>query len=258
MTITNLVMPHFTMAAAKASDRTQLVLVFFVWKALLFLLPAFCPGPGYDTSALVLTDASTNRHANIEFSSRFDRLVLNLFRWDALYFIRAAERGLVFEQEWAFSPAFSRLLSVTGQCEKTRVSSLAGIDTNIVISGNSQSSIQYYIIAGIIVSTTCHLLSVLVLYRLLTLVTGAGRQQIRIPFVASVLHILTPASLFLSAPYAECLFPILNLTGMLCDAESKAAAKPASISYQELAYNFSSGISFAVATTVRSNDLLTS
>jgi phosphatidylinositol glycan class V len=125
-----------------------------------------------------------------------------------------------------------------------------------VISGNSESSIQYYIIAGIIVSTTCHLLSVLVLYRLLTLVTGAGRQQTRIPFVASVLHILTPASLFLSAPYAESLFSLLNFTGMLCYAESKAAAKPSSISYQEIAYKLSSGMSFAVATTIRSNGLL--
>jgi hypothetical protein len=118
LAITNLML-HFMTAAAKASDRRHLVLVFFAWKALLFLLPSFCPGPGYDTSALVLTDTSTNRHANIESSSRFDRFILNLFRWDALYFIRAAERGLVFEQEWAFSPAFSRLLSVTGQCEKT-------------------------------------------------------------------------------------------------------------------------------------------
>ena len=108
------------MAATKASDRRRLILGFFAWKALLFLLTAFCPGPGYDSSALILIDASVNRHTNHESSSLLNHFTLNLFRWDALYFIKAAERGLVFEQEWAFSPAFSQLLNVTIQCEKTQ------------------------------------------------------------------------------------------------------------------------------------------
>lgn len=96
----------------------------------------------------------------------------------------------------------------------------------------------------------------LVLYRLLTLVTGEGRQQSRVPFIASVLHILTPAALFLSAPYAEALFSLLNLTGMLCYAESKAATNSYSINIQQVAYKLSSGLLFAVATTIRSNGLL--
>jgi phosphatidylinositol glycan class V len=107
------------MAATSASDRRWLIAVFCAWKALLSLLTAFCPGPGYDTSALILSDESANRYANFEAASRLDHLVLNLFRWDALYFVKAAERGLVFEQEWAFSPAFSQLLSVTGRCKRT-------------------------------------------------------------------------------------------------------------------------------------------
>lgn len=79
------------------------------------------PGPGYDTSALILTDASTQRHTNLESSSTLVHLALNLFRWDALYFVKAAERGVVFEQEWAFSPVFSKLLSVTARCERNYV-----------------------------------------------------------------------------------------------------------------------------------------
>lgn len=105
------------MADSSFSERGQLVLVFSAWKALLFLLTAFCPGPGYDTSGLILADASATRYANLESSNRFDQLALNLFRWDALYFVKAAERGVVFEQEWVFSPMFSRLMSVTGRCE---------------------------------------------------------------------------------------------------------------------------------------------
>lgn len=105
------------MGTTKVSDRRQLVVVFCAWKALLFLLTAFCPGPGYDTSGFILTDASTSRYTNLKSTSRFEHLILNLFRWDALYFVKAAERGLVFEQEWAFSPVFSKLLGVTGRCE---------------------------------------------------------------------------------------------------------------------------------------------
>jgi phosphatidylinositol glycan class V len=105
------------MADSSFSEGGQLVLVFSAWKALLFLLTAFCPGPGYDTSGLILADPSATRYANLELSNRFDRFTLNLLRWDALYFVKAAERGVVFEQEWAFSPTFSRLMGVTGRCE---------------------------------------------------------------------------------------------------------------------------------------------
>lgn len=119
-----------------------------------------------------------------------------------------------------------------------------------------EGSVQYHIVAGIVVSTICHLLSVLALHRLLAAVTGEGRQRSRVPFVASVLHILTPASLFLSAPYAESLFSLLNLAGMLCYAKSKAAIRSSSISFPEIAYKLSSGSLFAVATIIRSNGLL--
>lgn len=90
----------------------------------------------------------------------------------------------------------------------------------------------------------------------MTLLTGAGRQQSRIPFVASVLHILTPASLFLSAPYTESLFSLLNLAGMLCYAGSRSAARSSFLSFQKVVYKLSSGLLFAVATTIRSNGLL--
>ncbi|KAF1930047.1 glycosyltransferase family 76 protein [Didymella exigua CBS 183.55] len=229
-----------TMAASSSSDKRQLVFVFFAWKALLFCLTALCPGPGYDTSGLILIDSSLDRYTNLKFSSRFDQFVLNLFRWDALYFVKAAERGLMFEQEWAFSPGFSGILNVMGR----------------YISGTAAGTIQYYVLAGIIISTTCHLLSVLILHRLTTHLTGVGWQQSRIPFVASVLHILTPASLFLSAPYTESLFSLINLAGMLCYAESRSAAKTSSLGFLEIFYKLSSGLLFAVATTIRSNGLL--
>lgn len=110
--------------------------------------------------------------------------------------------------------------------------------------------------AGITISTLCHLFSVLILYRLVGLLIGARRQESRVPFVASVLHTLTPASLFISAPYSESLFSLLNFAGMLCYTQSKITARGTSISSQEVAYRLSSGVLFALATIIRSNGLL--
>lgn len=92
-----------------------LLVAFAAWKLLLLTLAAFCPGPGYDTSSLILVDPSATRHNNLTNLSRLDRLTLNLFRWDALYIVKAAERGKLHEQEWAFSWAYSRVLGLVGQ-----------------------------------------------------------------------------------------------------------------------------------------------
>ncbi|KAF1845452.1 glycosyltransferase family 76 protein [Cucurbitaria berberidis CBS 394.84] len=217
----------------------QLALIFCSWKALLLLLAAFCPGPGYDTSALVLFNPSTHRHDNLDDLSRQDRLTINLFRWDAFYFVKSAERGHTFEQDWAFSWAYSQLLKLTAQ----------------LCCGSVACPLQYYIITGIVLSNVFHFISVLVLYRLLTMILDP-QQQHHVAFNASVLHILTPASLFYSAPYAEALFSLLNLTGMLYYAQSKATAKAGGSPFQEDAYKLSSGLVFASASLMRSNGLL--
>jgi phosphatidylinositol glycan class V len=123
------------------------------------------------------------------------------------------------------------------------------------MTGNIQTSLHYYVLAGIIISNVCHLLSVLVLYRLLTLVVEPQRRQI-IPFLATVLHILTPASLFMCAPYAEAPFSLLNFAGMLLYAQSQALAETGMSSVQEDLQKLGSGLCFAAATLMRSNGLL--
>ncbi|KAI8935213.1 hypothetical protein NX059_007802 [Plenodomus lindquistii] len=224
--------------SSTGQDR-HLVLIFCLWKALLLGLAAFCPGPGYDTSAYILFDRTAERHHNFSALSRADRLTLNLFRWDALYFVGAADQGQIHEQQWAFSWAYSHLLRALGQ----------------FFSGAAECPLQYYIVAGVIVSNLCHLLSVLVLSRLLTLVLTSPRRH-HVAFVASVLHILTPASLFMSAPYAESAFSLFNMTGMLCYAKSKLRARSGHASLLEDAYKLGSGFFFASATLMRSNGLL--
>lgn len=95
----------------------RLTLIFCLWKAVLLSLAAFSPGPGYDTSALILLDSSIKRHENFSTLSRYRRLILNLLRWDALYFVKAAERDKLFEQEWAFSWVYSRLIGIVTRCK---------------------------------------------------------------------------------------------------------------------------------------------
>jgi GPI mannosyltransferase 2 len=95
----------------------RLVVIFLQWKAIVVILCAICPRPGYDTSGLILLDQSASRHQNSQSWWRCEQLVLNFLRWDALYFVKGAERNKIYEQEWAFSGSYSGLLRFVGQCE---------------------------------------------------------------------------------------------------------------------------------------------
>ncbi|KAF2866932.1 GPI mannosyltransferase 2 [Massariosphaeria phaeospora] len=219
----------------------RLVVVFVAWKAALLLLAAFAPGPGYDTSGLILSSDSTHRHADFQSWALPSRLMLKLLRWDALYFVKAAQRGYHYEQEWAFSWANSRILHVAGQC-LGRYSTLLPL--------------HHYVWAGIAVSHLCHLISVLILFRLLNVIMG-HQQHSPIPFIASILHILSPAALFLSAPYTEALFSMANFAGMLHYALARSTARASKTwSIYQDAYMLSSGALFGFATLIRSNGLL--
>lgn len=78
-----------------------LTICFCLWKALLFLVIVACPGPGYDTSTTLLPTK------NGLLSSILQKFV----RWDSIYFIHVAEKGYVFEQEWAFGFGYTKFLS---------------------------------------------------------------------------------------------------------------------------------------------------
>ena len=67
---------------------------------------------------------------------------------------------------------------------------------------------------GILISNACHLLSVLVLERLARLLAPPPFPK-DVSFVSAALHVLSPAGLFLTAPYAESLFSLLSFVGCL-------------------------------------------
>lgn len=104
-------------------------------------------------------------------------------------------------------------------------------------------------LAGIAVANTAHLLSVLVFYRL---GQAVWRDQ-TLSLVAALLHILSPAGLFLSAPYAESPFALLSFSGYLlfalgCRAEQQPTRRDL--------YTVLAGVLFGLATAFRSNGIL--
>lgn len=92
----------------------SLTVAFWLWKALLFIAIAACPGLGYDTSTTLISygDAGPVGDSPTEALP----LALKFARWDSIYFLHIAEEGYVFEQEWAFG--YPRLLGlfISGSC----------------------------------------------------------------------------------------------------------------------------------------------
>ncbi|KAI1473123.1 glycosyltransferase family 76 protein [Daldinia caldariorum] len=201
---------------------------FLVWKALLLcIVIGSGVGPAYDTSSTLLSPEITSSH-----ESPFD-LATKLTRWDSIYFIQASRRGYLFEQEWAFGLGFPTIISYLSQGL-----SILGIQTH--------GSIEPLI--GILVAHISHLLSVIVLYQL-GLVVLKNR---RLSFIAALLHILSPAGVFLSAPYNESIYALLSFTGYLFFAKGLLGPK------RTFAHDVSlvaSGMWFGFATTFRSNGL---
>lgn len=113
-----------------------------------------------------------------------------------------------------------------------------------------------YAWAGIALSHICHLLSVLVIYRLVVRLADE-RHAHRIAFTAAALYIVSPAGLFLSAPYGESLFSLLNLTGFwLYSLSGSWTHGRQNLTLQQDLLVLSAGILLGLATCVRSNGLL--
>ncbi|KAJ5595307.1 uncharacterized protein N7459_001515 [Penicillium hispanicum] len=215
----------------------SLTVAFWLWKALLFVAVAACPGPGYDTSTSLISyaeagAASDNQSGSLPWPLKFAR-------WDAIYFLRIAEQGYVFEQEWAFS--YPRLLALFMSAIRWSGGLGGPVNTALV---------------GVVLSHVTHYLSVLALYGLSANIFGhATVTQRLICFVSAALHIICPAGAFLSAPYGESLFSFLNITGFYLYSSSLIAERNGAVGLRD-AQVLTSAILFAIATIVRSNGIL--
>lgn len=106
------------------------------------------------------------------------------------------------------------------------------------------------------ISHLSHFLSVLALYALTKTIFGAETHTQRaFCLVSAALHIISPAGAFLSAPYGEPLSSFLNLTGfylylsaILNEDTGRQITRDAKF--------LAAAVLFALATTVRSNGIL--
>lgn len=99
-------------SSAHWHDLRRLLVLFCIWKFVLLSIVASAPGPGYDTSSTLLAEAASpaTSAAKVQEVATDSHRVLNFVRWDAIYFSQIAQRGYVFEQEWAFGPGFPTLV----------------------------------------------------------------------------------------------------------------------------------------------------
>lgn len=103
------------------------------------------------------------------------------------------------------------------------------------------------------IAHAAHLASVITLYYL-TLAVFPDTESRRLGLITALLHIFSPAGLFLSAPYAESSCAFLTFAGCLLFAKSLPVDGQPSLRRDLLV--LLSGITFGVATTFRSNALL--
>jgi len=230
-----------------------LVKSFIAWKILLLLIAACSPGPGYDTSTSLALSGS-RPHAEAELPPLLHGLVSKLMRWDAIYFVKVANRGYLFEQEWAFGWGFTRVIalctagknsghSTSQRCVLTR----RGLERLGLVRYEGLEGL-----VGIFIAHTAHLLSVFVLFNLTQAFFPSPTPEFA--FTAAFLHILSPAGLFLSAPYAESSCALLTFSGCLLFTKS-VPSKGQSTPVQDLLV-LASGLVFGMATTFRSNGIL--
>ncbi|KAI3321337.1 glycosyltransferase family 76 protein [Xylariaceae sp. AK1471] len=207
----------------------SLTYIFLTWKTFLLAIALGSGvGPAYDTSSTLLSNDRATYH-----ESAFD-IATRLTRWDAIYYVQASRRGYLFEQEWAFASGLPTVISFL-------VKAVTGL--GVQQDGALESLI------GIFVANVSHLLSALVLYKLGLTVS----KNSRVSLVAAVLHILSPAGLFLSAPYSESPYALLSFVGYLFFAKAVLSEK------RTVAHDVSlvaSGLWFAFAVNFRSNGTL--
>ena len=129
-------------------------------------------------------------------------------------------------------------------------------DKSLAISVLGIDGTTSTVLAGILLSHTSHWLSVIHLWVLTgTLTTQPMNRQDYLAFTVAVLHIISPAGVFLSAPDAESAFSFLSLSGFVSFVSAIQHFDQAQVStgFSDMIH---AGLRFSAATVVRSNGIL--
>lgn len=126
-----------------------------------------------------------------------------------------------------------------------------------IIKGLDKSDLPHYegieAILAICIANLSHLLSVLVLFSL-TFAVFPGSTT-KFAFSAAALHIISPAGIFLSAPYAESSCALFSFAGCLAFAKSFPSERRATAVKHDFLLVVS-GVFLGISTTLRSNGIL--
>lgn len=243
-----------TADASRSWDLVIIALAFFAWKALLGIVVSSSPGIGYDTSSSLLEDFGTSLELT-ETASTLHHVSTKLVRWDAIYFTQAALRGYVFEQEWAFSYTFSKIVAIISEGTFMLSAQRSLLTSAVIRSCVSLHELQAVAISGILLSDLAHLCSVYVLYFLCRGVYIRAAHVQDVALCAALLHVISPAGMFLSSPYTESLFSFLNFSGLALYLRGMSRVRGHATMPQRLEI-VAAGLIFGVATAIRSNGLL--
>lgn len=230
-----------------------LSLLLLAWSTT-FLFPSFSP-LGYDTSSTHVTgDGNLISEGGYITTNFVERLLAALTRWDAIYFASIAKNGHRWEQEWAFGVGQSYLVH--------------GFQWILSLFGGYEMSPSSQILFLSLCSCGSHLVSAVVLYHLTTVLfetarpkgtstLGSGETPKVVAFVAATLHILSPAGIFLVAPYNESVFSVLSFLGYwLYSYAVKNTAFDGQHGLINEASLLLSGLLFGVSSLFRSNGVI--
>lgn len=220
---------------ASSSRPVTSILSFFVLFKSFLLLVAFAAtlSPDYDTSTSLFFHSSNSTAESLPVLSLAHRLT----RWDGIYFVAASRpNGLVYEQQWAFGPAgLPALVSFLA-----RICRRAGHGPLIITGAGLEP------LLAITIAHVSHLVTALGLYHL----TLRLSRDTRLALLSSLLHIASPAGLFLSAPYAESPFACLTILGHLLAVSSFQTSLKGDVCL------IVAGAFYGVSTLFRSNGLI--
>ncbi|ODQ63885.1 mannosyltransferase [Nadsonia fulvescens var. elongata DSM 6958] len=159
--------------------------------------------------------------------STLSHLVDRLAIWDSVYFIAMADRGQIYEQEWAFSKLWSVIIR-----SLTPSALLNWTESPL-------NHIYWYAITAIVISNICHYLATLTLYYL-TQRMFRGVKAPQLALTTALLYCISPAGMFLVAGYTEAPFALLSFLGLLL---------------RDRQYPILAGVLFAISCGIRGNGL---
>ncbi|KAK6474213.1 GPI mannosyltransferase 2-like isoform X1, partial [Huso huso] len=158
------------------------------------------------------------------WDSLVDVIFGGLSRWDAEHFLFIAERGYVYEHNFAFFPLLPLSLRAVAATVFWPLGGLLNFRSRLLLS-------------VVLINSVLFVLNAVTLYSLGRLVL----QDRRLAYYSSLLYCITPANVFMAAAYSESLFAFLAFGAMWLLEKGQA---------------LTSCFVFALATATRSNGIV--